>query len=120
MYDTIDNIVTPPRPSGDPASVPPVLVAAVLNMEVVKGDFGVVDGMFNVVGAAYLGVGTYMIFFVTPEPDADYFVVINSSAADTITVSEKATDYLSIEAHDPTGELIDPAPFGVSVYRIVV
>src|ERR1700712_2249735 len=47
-----------PDPGGtDPASAPPVLTAAALDLQVVAGDFGVVGGVYNVAAAVYLGVG---------------------------------------------------------------
>jgi hypothetical protein len=103
--------------TADPASAPPTLVAAALSLQIVNGDFGVVDGVFNVVAAAYYGVGTYAIFFVNPQPDTNFYAVFSGGSA-VMSVSEKSTDDFQLQARDASGNLIDPPPFGVEVYRI--
>ncbi|HEY2210285.1 MAG TPA: hypothetical protein VGH62_01455 [Bradyrhizobium sp.] len=102
--------------SAPPSTAPPLLVAAALNLQVVNGDFGQVQGTFNVVAAAYLGVGSYLIFFLTPQPDDNYFVVFSGGAV--MSVTDKTTDGFQFEAHDASGASVDPPPFGAVVYRI--
>ena len=107
----------PPPPEPAPFSAPPTLVAAILSCTVVDGEL-IAEGNFNIVAAAYFGVGTYAMFFSDPQSDSNYFVEI-ASGASHMEIVEKETDYFVIGATDPvSGEPIDPVGFSFQVNRI--
>jgi hypothetical protein len=135
QFDTIGELVRvgdPPPPGlpdtrpfrapdpaqSTPAAAPPILVAAALNLQVVNDDFGIVGGVYNVVAAAYLGVGTYMIIFGTPLPDANYFVSI-AGGSPIMEATNLAADSFFVEAKDTVaGAAVEAPPFGIQVFRI--
>lgn len=118
VFDGTKVVVTRPAPAGpEPGTVPPRLVASALNIQVANGDVASLAGAFNLGGAIYLGVGQYMLLFLAPQPDADYFPLVTGSAPN-FTIAEKATDYLIVHAMtDSPGVSIDPASFSVQVFR---
>jgi hypothetical protein len=111
------NEAPPPPPPPDAAFTAPILIAAAFNLMVADGDISAVDASYNL-AAIYIDVGQYMLVFFEPQADTDYLAVIIGGAA-SMTISEKATDYLSIEARDaPGGTLTDAMQFTVQVYRV--
>src|SRR5437667_12040575 len=90
VYDTIDL---------PPVSTPPRMVGAAFNIMIENGDIPAVGGLFNIVGAIYLDVGFYMLMFVEPQPDTNYFAVITGDAP-TKRVGEATTEYFMLEARD--------------------
>jgi hypothetical protein len=100
-----------------PVSTPPRMVAAAFNIMIENSDIPTVGGLFNIVGAIYLDVGLYMLMFVEPQPDLNYFAVITGDAP-TKRVSETTTEYFMLEAKDTDGNGIDPASLSVQVMRI--
>lgn len=100
------------------SAIAPTLVAAALNVQVAGFDIAAVRGIFNIGAAIYLDVGQYMLLFVTPQPDDGYFAAITDGAP-YMTVSEKSTDYMIVEARQSVGgQNIDPAQFGIQIYRV--
>ena len=112
-----DPVDVPPSPLV--VSQPPVLVAAALNINVVDGDITGIDGLFNIIGGAYLGVGVYWLFFTDEEPDATYYAIITGDAP-AKTMTEQHTDFFVIETLDGIGGAhIDPPQTSVQIFRIV-
>lgn len=111
-------IVTPPPVEPDPGLLPPRMVAAAFNLAIADGDVTQIGGAFNLIAVLYLDVGQYMLLFLEPEQDTDYFAQ-PIGGAPCMTVSEKGADYLIVEARDaPGGNYIDPETFNIQVYRI--
>lgn len=112
---TIEPHVPPPPP--DPAAVPPSLVASALRVVVAGGDVSEIGGVFQLVAALYLDVGQFMLLFIEPQPDDQYFEVI-SGGSPCMTVSERASDYLIVESRESIGgALVDPPPFSIQIFR---
>lgn len=107
--------LAPPNPP--PLAVPPVLVAAALNINVADNDITGIEGMFNIAGAVYLDVGTYMLVFTESQLDDAYFAIITGAPAAAMT--SRATDVFVIETFASIGgEHIDPPQTSVQIYRI--
>lgn len=101
----------------EPGTVPPRLVASALSIVVDNGDVAAVEGSYNLVGAAYMDVGTYLVLFMTEQPDTEYYVQINGGAP-CMEITDKGTDYIIVTAKDAVGgAAVDPSQFGVQVYR---
>jgi hypothetical protein len=112
---TIAAYVAPPSP--DAGTTPPRLVASAFNINVAGGDIPSIDGVFNIAAAIYLGVGQYMVLFLTSQPDGGYFVAITGGAP-CMTLTEKNVDYVMVEARAAVGgDPVDPTQFGLQVYR---
>lgn len=118
-WQTAGGVADPYEPPAvEPGTMPPRLVASALSVAVAGEDVAAVEGVFGLAAAAYLDVGLYMLFFLTPQPDTEYFAVINGGAP-CMNVFEKSTDYLIIEAKAAVdGIAVDPAQFGVQIFRI--
>jgi hypothetical protein len=108
-----DPYVVPDPPP--PYSTPPVMVAAAYNILIGGGD-AAVDGAFNIVGATVLDVGSYMLFFLEPQPDANYFAIITCDAPSK-TMTEIATDYFILDVRDSGGIGFDPPSLSVEIMR---
>jgi hypothetical protein len=113
-----DPYVAPESPP--PFLVPPRIVAAALDMVVTpeSWDISNSNGMFNIVAAMYLDVGTYWMFFTNPEADSNYFGVITGADVAQITITDRSTDYFAIEARDGSGVLTDTRKLSVQIVRI--
>jgi hypothetical protein len=111
-----DPYVPPPDP--DAGTTQSRLVAAAYDLTIADGDVANIAGIFNLIAALYLDVGSYMLLFAEPQPDTDYFPIINGGAPSMRCV-EKGADYLLIEAKDAVnGSAVDPVSFSVEVKRI--
>lgn len=109
----------PPTPPvvPDPGLIPPKLIAAALSISIANGDVASVDGAFNLVGAIYLGVGQYMLLFAVPPADTNYFIVMNDGGK-LLTVSDKQTDYITIESRDVIGgPLTEASNIAIQVFK---
>lgn len=96
----------------------PTLVAAALNINVAASDITNIEGMFNIMGGAYAGAGTYMVFFSEPQPDTNYFAIITGNAP-VKEMTIKQTDLFYIETMDAIGGAhVDPPQTSVQIYRI--
>lgn len=100
----------------EPGTTPPNLVSAAFNITIENSDVSGIEGAFNLIAARYLDVGQYMLFFLEPQPDAEYVAQIYDGGM-TLRVTDKQPDYLLVEAKDNNGAFADPAGFGVAVYR---
>ncbi|WP_130228260.1 hypothetical protein [Bradyrhizobium sp. Leo121] len=120
IYDPVANTLSPPPPQ-EPAPFTnrrPTIVAAAFNIHVADFDIPSIDGLFNIAAAVYLDVGSYMVFFVQPQPDAAYYAVITGDAP-AARLSDQAPEYFTIETKDgPGGNPIDPAVLSVQIMRI--
>lgn len=117
-FDGANIVVTRPAPPPpDPGTQPPRLIASALNIAVSNGDIASISGAFNLVAAIYLDVGQFMLLFLTPQPDANYFPLVTGSAP-SFTIADQTADYLIVNAMtDSPGIAIDPANFSVQVFR---
>lgn len=107
-----------PPPDADAGAQQSRLVAAAYDLTIAGGDVSNIGGIFNLIAALYLDVGQYMLLFTEPQPDIDYFPII-SGGAPSMQCTERATDYLIIEAKDAVnGSAVDPPQFSVEVKRI--
>ncbi|UQR66230.1 XkdW family protein [Bradyrhizobium sp. C-145] len=101
-----------------PVSKPPRVVAAALNIGIADGNITSLDGAFNIAGAIYFDVGQYMLLFIEPQPDNNYFALITGDAP-VKRVSDAQVDSFTIECKDAvSGNGIDPANLSVQVMRI--
>jgi|GEM_PF-4780843 len=101
-----------------PVSKPPRVVAAALNIGIADGNITSLDGAFNIAGAIYFDVGQYMLLFIEPQPDNNYFALITGDAP-VERVSDAQVDSFTIECKDGVGgNGIDPANLSVQVMRI--
>ncbi len=97
---------------------PPTLVAAALDMRIADSDIAMIGGVFNIVGAVYLGPGMYLLAFTEPQPDDAYFAVITGDPPSK-AITERATDYFIIETKDAVGgNYIDADQLTVQIYRV--
>ena len=111
--------------AGDPTMSPPaivaqapMLVAAVLNINVADSDITNIDGMFNIMAVAYADVGSFWLFFSEPQPDENYFAIISGNAPVKI-MTNKTTDFFVIETMDAIGGArVDPPQTSVQIYRV--
>ncbi|QDM27011.1 hypothetical protein FNL56_13475 [Tardiphaga sp. vice304] len=109
----------PPAPAApDAGTIAPQLIASALSVNIVDGDVASVDGIFGLAGAIYLGVGQYMLLFLTSQPDTNFYAVIGGGAP-CMSSAEKDVDYLTITATDAAGgQPVDAAQFNVQIFRI--
>lgn len=115
-FDGTKVIVT--RPAPDAGITPPRLIASALSIEVANSDISSIAGAFNLVAAIYLDVGQYMLLFLTPQPDANYFAVVTGSAP-KFSITEQNADYLIVQATVNGGDTpYDPARFSVQIFRM--
>lgn len=106
---------TPPEAS--PGTVPPRLIASAFGITIAGGDVTDMSGVFNLVAAIYIDVGQYMLLFIEPQPDADYFAVVSGDAP-CLRVVDRQVDYLVIEARDAVaGNYVDAGLISVQAYR---
>lgn len=107
----------PPVSPPDPGTTPPVLVASAFNINVENGDIPTIDGVFNIAAAIYFDVGQYMLLFLSPQEDDEYFVTLTGGAP-YMAVSAKDPEYILVDAKDGIGgSPVDPEQFGAQVYR---
>lgn len=116
-YTNGNIVVTRPAPVVEAAITPPRVVASALAIQIANSDVSDLSGAFNLGGAIYLDVGQYMLLFITPQPDANYFAVVTGSAA-SLSVSEQTEDYLIVQASDGAGAPYDPARMSVQIFRM--
>lgn len=118
-FDGTKIIVTRAAPPPvDAGTVPPRLIASALSIEVANSDISAIGGAFNLVGAVYLDVGQFMLLFLTPQPDANYFAVVTGSAP-KFSIIEQTADYLIVQATvNGGGTAYDPARFSVQIFRM--
>jgi len=104
-------------PEVAPGTVPPRLVASAFGITIAGGDVTEMSGVFNLVAAIYLDVGQYMLLFIEPQADADYFGVVSGDAP-CLRVVDRQADYLIIEARDAVGgNFVDANLISVQAYR---
>ena len=100
-----------------PGTVAPRLIASAFNIAVDNGDVAEMTGVFNLVAAIYLDVGQYMLLFIEPQPDADYFAVVSGDAP-CLRVVDRQADYLIIESREAVGgNSVDAGMISVQAYR---
>lgn len=104
-------------PPPDPGLIRPRMIAAAFNLHVENGDISNIEGGFNLVAALYLDVGQYMLLFLEPEPDENYFAQVIDGPY--MRVTSRAADSFIVESRaSVNGSYIDPEQFSVLVYRI--
>jgi hypothetical protein len=106
------------QPDIDAGNEPPKLIASALNIIVSGNEIVSVEGIYGLAGAIYLDVGQYMLLFMEPQLDTEFFAVIGGGAPCMSTV-EKGLDYLIIQAASaPGGDLVDATQFNVQIFRV--
>ena len=109
----------PARPAPEAGTIAPRLIASALSVNIIDGDVASVDGIYGLAGAIYLGVGQYMLLFLAPQPDANFYAVIGGGAP-CMSSAAKDVDYLIVTATDAAvgGQPVDAAQFNVQIFRV--
>lgn len=115
-YNIAAYVAPPPPAEPDFGSVPPSLVASILDVVVSDGDVSSINGAYNIIAATYDSLGLYTFYLINPQPDTNYYI---SSSGVILHEVDKQTDYLTVEAlSDANGSRFDPSHFGVNLYRV--
>lgn len=74
-----------------------------------------VDSRFS--AALWADVGLYYVFFAEAQANTSYLAKAYDDAA-RVSVIEKSTDYIVIQAQDANGNPVDPAEISIEIIRV--
>lgn len=112
-------ISSPPDPDPDPVpvSIPSPTIYAVALLVISPGSVGGIGVNSRFSAAIYADVGLYYVFFAETQPDTNYLAKGYDDVA-RVSVIEKTTDYIVVQALDSNGDHVDPAEISVEVIRL--
>jgi hypothetical protein len=107
---TIDTGLIPSQPKR-----PEIYAVALLTVS--AGEIGGIGVNSRFSAAVYADVGLYYLFFAETQPDTNYLAKGYDDIA-RVSVIEKSTDYIVIQAQDASGDPVDPAEVSIEIIRV--
>lgn len=104
--------VPPPTPA---PTVPRIYAVAILTVDAPEINGIGVNSRFS--AAIYVDVGLYYVFFAETQPDMEYLAKGYDDVA-RVSVIEKTTDYIVVQALDAAGDPVDPSEVSIEIIRV--
>lgn len=110
---------TDPDPSPAPQIVYVPSLIAQARLEIFGDEINGVDVAAGVVAALEIDTAIYWVFFIAPQPDANYGVLSEAQGTNGVRskITDQTTDYIEVTVTDQSGVPLRPTSLFLSIQR---